>query len=136
MAVRIVLVDPGGRMARFPVSRYRRLFERDSRERVRECAGGWARFAEAVVELVDRKPIRIAHIGFHQFKIGADGRPNPSSFDEQLRLAIGTLGGPRSEGNLLSDEGLWAKKALKDRFRWTPTPFQVRTIRRLLLAGR
>jgi hypothetical protein len=133
MAFRIVLLDPAGKLQRFPATRYWKLFDHESGGRVPECAGDWARFAEAVVELVDRKPVRIVRAGFYRFKIEADGRPDANSFQEQMRLAVATLGGRQAEGNLLSHEGLWANQALRDRFQWKPTPFQARRIRRLLM---
>lgn len=131
--LRVLLLDSRGRPKRYPVSRYGRLLETDSQERIPECAGGCARFVEAVVETVNRKPLRVIHVGFHQFRIGSDGLPDRRSLEDQLRLGIESLGEQRMDGNLLCNEGLWAKKAFHDRYKWRPTPFQARLIRRTLL---
>lgn len=133
MAIRVVLVNPKGKITRYPISRYWKLLEPEGGESIPECAGDWAKFAEAVVEMMGRKPVRIAHVGYHRLKIADDGRPDPGAMHEELTLAVGTLGGTRSDGNLLDGHGLWSQKRLHDRFKWRPTPFQARLIRRLVL---
>jgi hypothetical protein len=134
MAIRVVLVDPKGKITRYPISKYWNLLEPGLGESIPACAGDWAKFAEVVVEMMDRQPLRIAHIGYHRLKIGDDGRPDPGELHEELALAVGTLGGTQTEGNLLDGHGLWSQKRLNDRFKWRPTPFQERMIRRLVLS--
>lgn len=134
-AFRIFVADKAGVIRRFPSSRYGRLHERPSTEILPEFAGEWVRFAELVVELENRRPTRVLRSFYVRMKMDPAGKPDAKEMDAVFRLSADA-----AELDLETESGLirggrhWARKKLEERFRWKPTPFEERTIRRMALS--
>ncbi len=58
-AIRFVILDPSGEVIRFSYARFQRLFSRPPHDKLPEFAGKRIRAAEIVVELRNRRPVRI-----------------------------------------------------------------------------
>ena len=59
LGLRIFIINDDDTVRRFPFSRYERLLQGDSKERLLQYAGKKIRFAELAVEFYQRKPIKI-----------------------------------------------------------------------------
>lgn len=135
MPMRIFIVDHEDRAKRFPWSRFARLYERDGFEPLLEFRDEWVRFAEMVIETESRRPVRILRALYLKIKVGSDGRPDPKELDDRFHLSVGTIEPAwADESGVLIGRPLWAKKKLKDRHAWEPSPFLERTLRRMALS--
>jgi len=59
LGLRIFIINDDDAIRRFPFSRYERLLQGDSKERLLQYAGKKIRFAELAVEFYQRRPIKI-----------------------------------------------------------------------------
>ena len=135
MAMRIFIVDREDRAKRFTWSRFARLYEREGCEPLVGFRDEWVRFAEMVVALENRRPVRLLRTLYPQIKVGADGKPDPKEMDDQFRLSVGVIEPVwADDSGVLMGHPSWAKKKLADRYRWEPPPFLERTLRRMALA--
>lgn len=132
--LRVFIVDRDDRVKRFPSSRFSRLHERDRQETVAGFANEWIRFAENAVETENRKPVRVVRALFVQIRVGPDGRPDAKEMEDQFRLSAGVIEPTwAGESEILIGRSYWAKKKLRERHRWEPSPFLERKIRQLAL---
>jgi hypothetical protein len=132
--LRVFIVDRDDRVRRFSSSRFGRLHERDSHEALVGFDNEWVRFAEVAVELENRNPVRVVRALFVRIRVGPDGRPDAKEMDDQFRLSVGVIE-PTWTGDpeIIIGRSYWAKKKLRDRHRWEPSPFLERKIRQLAL---
>ncbi len=131
---RVLVVGKDGVLRRFPWARYRRLYNQPASEGLPEFAGQWVRFVDLVVELEDRRPMRILRTFYVRMKMDPEGRPDPKEMDAVMRLSMESADfGVGADPSIIEGSHHWARKKLEERFRWKPTPFEERTIRRMVL---
>ena len=134
MPVRVFIVDEKGNFRKTPTARFMRFWDGERREALPEYAGKSLRYAEVLVETVGRRPVRILRTLYMQMKVGPDGRPDPEDMEDLHRLSMESAEYPmREKEGVIPGGSFWAKKKLQDRYHWTPTAFEKRTLSRLVL---
>jgi hypothetical protein len=88
LSLRIFFVDEDDSLKRLPLARYKRLLSREPKESLPQYAGQRVRCALVVVDLVDRKPVRIEHVQYSIISFDSEGRIDPSEKGEEARLAM------------------------------------------------
>lgn len=131
---RVLIVGKDGVLRRFPWARYGRLYHQPASERLPEFANQWVRFVDLVVELENRRPVRILRTFYVRMRLDRDGRPDPKEMDAVMRLSMESASlGVGTDPSIIEGSHHWARKKFEERFRWKPTPFEERTIRRMVL---
>lgn len=73
MSVRLFVIDDESKISRMVLAKYRRLLKRDENERILNYAGKRIRFAEAVVEMENKRPVRITRLVYFQRLFDSQG---------------------------------------------------------------
>ena len=102
-----------------------------------EYAGKRIRFAVIFVDMVDRKPKRITRTEFLQVGFDSKGRADGQESTEKMRLAGTVLSGSFSDSSDSNDilESLQPDLAglkYKDKYRWNPSPSEIRSLKELV----
>jgi hypothetical protein len=124
ISLRIFVVNDDESIKRFPLSRFERLLRGDPKERLPEHAGKRVKYAEAAVELENRKPTRILRIVYHILSFDSEGRLDQAEQEKERRLVADIIAFPiknGSSGRVIKAQGLFAKKRFEHHYRWTPT---------------
>jgi len=82
----IFIVDDDDTIQRFPLTRYLRLTERDTNERLPQYANTRVRFVEAAVELEQRKPVDILRLLYIGLFFDAEGRVDAAEKEKEWDL--------------------------------------------------
>jgi hypothetical protein len=125
LSVRIFLFDDDDTMRRLPLSRYERLVRRDPKESIPEFAGKRVRYAEVIVELLNRKPVGILRIVYFILSFDSEGRVDPDELEKEKQIAFDVLPPVTNHdpaASLVDAAHRFAEKRYDDKYRWTPTP--------------
>ena len=125
LSLRIFLVDDDDSLKRIPMARYKRLLLREPEERLPQYADKRLRCALVVVDLVDRRPVDIAHVQYSIISFDSEGRIDPVERGREARLAM------EVRPPLLDVDGCrqviharhrFAKKRYDSEYKWKPSP--------------
>jgi len=125
LSLRLFLVNDDNSLQRLPLVRYERLIRRDPRECFPQYAGERARYALAVVDLIDRKPVRIVHAQYFWLSFDSRGRIDRKAQKEEARLAmeiLPPLAPEEDQRRVVDARHLFAKKRYDDDYTWRPAP--------------
>ena len=123
LGVRVHFFEDDGSITRIPYARFGRLLSQDTEERIPAYAGKKVRTAMTLVELKQRKPVKIVHTDFMLVTFGSDGSVD---FEEHARgasLAMNMLdlGTPGQPDNVIDLVPHISRKRYEEEFTWTPT---------------
>ena len=88
LGLRIFIINDDDTVRRFPFSRYERLLQGDSKERLLQYAGKKIRFAELAVEFYQRKPIKIVRFLPFILFFDSEGSIDARQMQKERRLAM------------------------------------------------
>ena len=93
-------------------------------ERLPEFAGKRIRYAELILDLVNRKPAEILRAIFSYMQFDAEGRIDSAYLEKQRRLSIDSIPPislPSDSENVINASHLFAQKRLYHQYAWKPT---------------
>lgn len=123
--IRIFLVDENDTVRRFPLSRFERLRRADPEDSLPEFAGKRVRFALAVLELADRRPVEVIRLEYFLLSFDSKGYMDRRERQKQKELGanmVAPYSDQTTEGSVVDAKHRFAKKKFADRYTWTPTP--------------
>lgn len=85
---RVFLVEADDSLVRVPNTVYERMYDNPEEHPILQYAGRQVRSAEAIVELRDRRPVRVARIITTLWRFDENGILNVESFDRMAAAAI------------------------------------------------
>jgi hypothetical protein len=131
LSLRLLVLDQTDRIYRLDTTRFDQMRDSPKKHPLPQFAGQRVRSAEVVVELVDRKPIRVVRTTFSILTFDEAGRLEAEVFDRQ-QFARFASAAARSGFGVDSDEQPGVRDArylFDDRGgRWVPTKAQLRAI--------
>jgi len=125
MGTRIFLVDDHDTVRRLPLSRFERLRRADPEDSLPEFAGKRLRFALAVLELADRRPVEVIRIEYFLLSFDSKGYLDRSEREKQMKLGASMVAphdDQTTSGSVIDARHHFAQKKFADRYTWTPTP--------------
>ena len=122
-AIWIFIVDDDDTIQRFPLTRYLRLTERDTNERLPQYANTRVRFVEAAVELEQRKPVDILRLLYIGLFFDAEGRVDAAEKEKEWELdaEMATPFPEQESEQIIEARHRFAKRRFHHRYRWKPT---------------
>lgn len=97
-----------------------------------EYANQKVKYIEVLVELENRKPVRIVHLIGSMLSVGAHGEMDQAFHHESLKLAVNSLSPAAEvlveENGVLDASAVFKEKMLKNQHRWTPSNIAVNQI--------
>jgi hypothetical protein len=82
-AFRVFLVGDDDFLRRIPVGRYEKMLKADPKECLPEYAGKRVRHALVVLELVNRKPVKIIQTQYSYLSFDAEGKIDFTEFEKR-----------------------------------------------------
>ena len=125
LSLRLFLVSDDNSLQQLPLVRYDRLIRRDPRECFPQYAGKRVRYALVVVDLIDRKPVRIVHTQYFWLPFDSRGRIDRKAQEKEARLAmeiLPPLTPKEDQRRVVNARHLFAKKRYDDDYKWRPAP--------------
>lgn len=107
------------------MAKLERLNRQDPDERLPQYAGKRVRYVHVVLEMVDRKPVRIVMAQYSYFSFDSAGRIDADELQKELRLGVDMLPPlttDRPSRKIIDAQHKFAKKRYHDQYSWTPTP--------------
>jgi len=123
-SMKAFLVNEDDTFKQLTAAQYKKLFSKDETVSLPEYKNTRVRCAEIVVELVNRKPVRIAHTSFSYIRFDAHGGIDQAYVDEITRVIAEMMGGipsPNDPENLINAADRFAKKRFRQKFTWEPS---------------
>jgi hypothetical protein len=97
---------------------------------------GFVRYAQVVVNLVDRRAVEVLHVGFFQYRALKNGRLDRRHFREimatVLEAAFGWLQLDAPQPGVVAAEHKFAKRRLEHLSTWKPTSEELSMLRDLV----
>ena len=122
LSVRLFLLDQNDGLYRMAITKFDQMLRDPGSYRIPRLAGARARMAEMVVELLDRRPIRVVWSAFGMLAFSEDGILDLSSFDHQQRARAELALAPLSAKSLGSTTVVAAAPCfVAQGGRWTPS---------------
>jgi hypothetical protein len=118
-------VDEDDSLKRLPMARYKRLLTRAPEESLPQYAGQRVRCALVVMDLVDRKPVKIEHVQYSIISFDSEGRIDPSEKGKEARLAMEMrppLVDVTGSRQVIYARHRFAKKRYDSAYKWKPSP--------------
>lgn len=126
-SLRIFIIDEDDTVHPLPLTRYQRLLNQNPNESLTPYAGQRVRYALLVVELFDRRPVRILRSEYSYLTFDKEGRLDRAEKEKETRLVFDNL--PPSKfplddtpENVIEARHVFARKRFHQEFRWTPSP--------------
>lgn len=126
-SLRIFIVDEDDSVYPLPMARYKRLRSQDPSAALTQYAEQRVRYALFVVELFDRRPVRILRAEYSYLTFDKGGKLDRADKEKETRLVFDNL--PPSKfplnetpENVIEARHIFARKQLHQKFRWTPNP--------------
>lgn len=124
-SLRIFFIDNDNNIKKIPLTRFDRISDRDTKEKLNEYKNSRIRYAEIVVELKNRKPVFIARAVYEYLQFDSNGLLDEKFLDDKWQVTSNILPLP-----FLSDDSekviyaadRFAKKRFKNEFTWIPSP--------------
>ncbi len=123
IGLRIFLVNDDDSIGRLSLARYERLRRGDPGERLPQYAGSCVRYAMAILEVADRKPLEILRIQYSFLDFDSEGRIDATEREREAKLAMEMLPPLAKEvesGHLVDARHKFAQKRYDGRYKWTP----------------
>ena len=124
LSLRIFLLDDEDSLKRLPLARYKRLLLREPEECMPQHAGMRVRCALVVVDLVDRRPVEIAHVQYSIISFDSEGRIDPVEKGNEARLAMELrrpLVDVDDSQRIIHAQHRFARKRYDDKYKWKPS---------------
>jgi hypothetical protein len=121
----IFIVNEDDSIKRFPMARFERLIEFESKERIPRYARKRVRYVEVALELEHRKPINILQMLYLILPFDSRGRVDAKEQDKERRLAADMMPPivpDRGSGKVIEAQHRFARKRFDNEYRWEPTP--------------
>ncbi len=122
--LRVFFVNEDETLKRIPLTRYERLLGADPEVRFKEYAGKRVRYALAVLEFVNRKPVEIVSIQYSILSFDPAGHIDAGELEKEMKLGFKMLQ-PLTANfdfpNVIHAEDRFAMKSFHDRYTWTPS---------------
>ena len=129
--MRVFFVNEDDTLKRMSLARYQRLLGADPEVRLPEYAGKRVRYALAILEFVNRKPVEIVSIQYSILSFDPSGRIDAGELEKEMKLGFKMLQ-PLMEDfdfpNVINAEDRFAMKSFHDRYTWTPNSEIEKTI--------
>ena len=125
LSLRIFLVDEDDSLKRLPMARYKRLLTRAPEESLPQFAGQRVTCALVVMDLVDRKPVKIEHVQYSIISFDSEGRIDSSEKGKEARLAMEMrppLVDVTGSRQVIYARHRFAKKRYDSEYKWKPSP--------------
>ena len=125
IGLRIFLIGDDDSIQRLSLARYERLLRRDPRERLARYVGKRVRYAMAILEVTDRRPVEIIRIQYSLFHFDSKGSIDAADQEREARLGLEMLPPVPKEPDsphVVDARHRFAKKRYHDEYKWTPTP--------------
>jgi hypothetical protein len=121
--IRVFFINDHDEITRISRASYERILRRDSKEAHLEYKNTRIRFAEAILELENRKPVSVVRIVYGYLKFDSKGLADKEFLDEEHRVALSmiSLPLPGESSNVVHARDRFAKKVFKDNFSWSPS---------------
>ncbi len=122
--LRVFFVNEDETLKRIPLARYERLLGADPEERLQEYAGKRVRYALAILEFVNRKPVEIVSIQYSILSFDPSGRIDAGELEKEMKLGFKMLQPSAADldpPNVINAEDRFAMKSFYDRYTWTPS---------------
>ncbi len=129
---RIFIVNDDESVCRLPMARYERLFREDLNECMPRYAGKRIKYAHIVVELENRKPVKVLMSQFSYLTFDMDGKIDQASMEKEARLGIEMVAPvllDSQPANVVDARHRFAKKQFSDLYLWQPSPAVIDAIR-------
>lgn len=107
------------------MAKFERLFQQDLKERLPTYAGKRVKYAHVVVELENRKPVKVVMSQFSYLPFDAEGRIDQSSMEKEARLGMEIVEPIHSGSlpeNVVDARHHFARKRFSDLYLWQPGP--------------
>ncbi|MGD8264828.1 MAG: hypothetical protein PVG70_19240 [Desulfobacterales bacterium] len=125
LGTRIFIVKEDDSIERLSLKRYDRLIKRHPDERLLQFAGKRIRYALMVLEMLNRKPVRILMAEYSFLVFDSEGRLDVSEQEKAARLVMDTLEPidlEQKSGKVIDVKHRFAKKRFDDQYLWDPSP--------------
>ncbi len=122
--IRVFFVNEDETLKRIPLTRYERLLGADTEVRLQEYAGKRVRYALAMLEFVNRKPVEIVSIQYSILSFDPSGRIDAGELEKEMKLGFKMLQPSAADldpPNVINAEDRFAMKSFHDRYTWTPS---------------
>ena len=130
--LRIFLLNDDDSLERLPLAKFERLRRGDPKESLPQYAGKRVRYALAVVEMENRRPVAIAMVQHSYLYIDSKGRIDPAvEGEKEATLAVNLVPPSPKEGQIggvINAHHRFARKHYERRYTWMPTPEIVESI--------
>jgi len=123
LSIRSFFVDENDQISSVATAKINRLFNGDSNESFPEFSNKRIKIAEAVVELIDRKPIRIIQIEGLFLSFDSNGRLDKEELFKEIQIGAGSIKQielPEDKTNLLDTSSIFSSKTYKNKYKWEP----------------
>jgi hypothetical protein len=91
IGLRVFLVNDNDSIKRLSLARYERLLRRDPQERLPQYADRRVRYAMAILEMEDRRPVEIIRIQYSFLRFDSKGSIDAADQEREARLGLGML---------------------------------------------
>lgn len=122
---RVFIIDDSDEIIRIPYSKFERLIQKDSQERMPGYKKSRMRYVYAVLDTEKRKPVSIWRIDYAYLYFDADGKIAPTSSNRGFKEAMHILDCKRrkfSQGsNIIDAENVFRERALQNKIFWQPS---------------
>ena len=125
LGTRIFIVNEDDSLQRVSQKRYDRLIKGYLDENLKQFAGKRIRYALFVLEVINRKPVKILMSEYSFLFFDSEGRLDASERERATQLVMDTLepiGPIKNAGNVINVKHKFAKKRYDDRYQWKPSP--------------
>ena len=125
IGLRVFLIGDDDSIQRLSLARYERLLRRDPQERLPRYAGKRVRYAMAILEVADRRPVEVIRIQYSFLHFDSKGSIDAADQEREARLGLEMLPPVPKEPDsphVVDARHRFAKKRYHDEYKWTPTP--------------
>ena len=124
LSIRVFIVEDDDTIKRLSLARYERLLKQDRNEKLSRYAGKRVRYALIVVDLVNRRPIKVVRDEFGYFDFDEEGRFKEPEHEKGESSALDMLDFfslEQQDKRVIDARHKFAKKRYFDQHRWQPT---------------
>jgi hypothetical protein len=130
-SLRIFFIGDDSSLHRISRAQYERLINHDPVERLPQYAQRDVRCATVVLEMLDREPVEIIHIGYSIVRFDPSGRLDAAEDEKEMQLAqqyISSLHEEPLRAGIINAKARFIKRQYEYQFKWVPSPELEQTI--------
>jgi hypothetical protein len=123
LSIRSFFVDDNDKISSVATAKINRLFNGDPNESFPEFSNSRIKLAEAVVELIDRKPYRIIKIEGSFLLFDSSGRLDKEELFKEIQIGVNSAsqtGLPENGDNVIDASSIFSSKIYKNKCIWEP----------------